>query len=104
MKLLTKELENRFVKIGSQETVEDPIVIAKFFNPMGRGYWFATEYDSAERMFFGYVSLFGDYNDELGSFSLDELESIKIFGVGIERDMYFAEVPLSEIKAKYTKV
>lgn len=100
---MTKELENRFAKVGSQENVEDPICIAKFFNPMGRGYWFATEYDAKEKMFFGYVSLFGDHCDEWGSFSLEELESIKTFGVGIERDLYFKEVPMSEIISKVTK-
>ena len=55
-------------------------------------------------MFFGYVSLYGDYNDELGYFSLDELERIKgKFGLGIERDLHFAETLLSEIKKQYTK-
>ena len=43
MKLLTKELEKRFAKVGRQEKIKDPLVIVKFFNPMGRGYWFATE-------------------------------------------------------------
>jgi len=104
MKLMTKELETRFAKVGSQENVKDPIVIAKFFNPTGIGYWFATKYDPEEKMFFGYVSLFGDYNDEWGSFSLEELETFKgKMGLGIERDMYFDECPASEVIKKYTK-
>lgn len=104
MKLLTKELEQRFAKIGRQETVEDPIVIAKFFNPVGRGYWFATEYDPTDRTFFGYVSLFGDWNDEWGTFSLDELEQLRLpLGMKIERDLYFTETPSSEIIKEYTK-
>ena len=104
MQLLTKELEARFAKVGSQAEMEDPIAICKFFNPVGRGYWFATEYDPKEKIFYGYVSLFGDYNDEWGSFSLEELESIKgKFGLGIERDLHFEETPMSEIIKKYTK-
>ncbi len=104
MKLLTKELENRFKKVGSQENIEDPIVIAKFFNPTGIGNWFAIEYIPEEKIFYGYVSLFGDENDELGYFSLSELQEFKgKFGLGIERDMYFDETPLSEIIKKYTK-
>lgn len=104
MKLLTKELENRFKKVGSQENIEDPIVIAKFFNPTGIGNWFAIEYLPEEKIFYGYVSLFGDENDELGYFSLSELQEFKgKFGLGIERDMYFDETPLSEIIKKYTK-
>jgi len=104
MKLLTKELEQRFKEIGSQEGVKDPIIIAKFFNPTGIGYWFAYEYNPKEKIFFGYVSLFGDYNDELGYFSLAELETFKgKFGLGIERDLYFNEKPLSEVKKELYK-
>lgn len=100
---MTKELEARFAEVGSQEDIKDPMIIAKFFNPVGAGYWFAISYESKEKMFFGYVSLFGDYNDELGYFSLAELESIKgMGGLGIERDLYFNETKLSEIKKKYT--
>ena len=105
MKLMTKELEARFEEVGSQEEVKDPIVIAKFFYPMGRGTWFATEYDPKEKIFYGYVSLFGDYCDEWGSFSLLELESLDgPSGLGIERDLYFEEAPSSELIKKYTKV
>jgi hypothetical protein len=104
MKLLTKELEARFKQVGSQENVDDPIVIAKFFNPAGPGRWFATEYDPKEKIFFGYVSIFGDMNDEWGSFSLEELESIKtLMGLGIERDLYFTETKSSEIIKEFTK-
>jgi len=99
MKLLTKELIERFAAVGSQETVKDPIVIAKYFNPTGIGTWYATEYDPNDEMFFGYVSLFGDWNDEWGSFSLSELESYRgQFGLGIERDLYFDQKPFGQIK------
>lgn len=98
MKLLTKEIEARFKKIGSQEANPHPMIIAKFFNPTGAGYWYATEYNTEEKMFFGYVSLFGDHNDELGYFSLGELENFKgRFGLGIERDLHFGEQPLSSV-------
>ena len=73
MKLVTKELEKRFKQVGSQQEVADPIVICKFFNPTGIGTWLATEYDPTTQTFYGYASLFGDYNDEWGSFSLGEL-------------------------------
>jgi hypothetical protein len=103
-KLLTKYLLDRFKKFGSQEETKDPIVIAKFFNPTGRGVWLATEYDPEEKIFFGYVSIFGDHNDEWGSFSLQELEEFKgHFGMGIERDVCFKETPASELIEQYTK-
>ncbi len=75
MKLLTKDLEQRFAKVGFQDNVKDPLIIAKFFNPTGAGTWCATEYNTRERIFFGYASIFGDWNDEWGFFSLDELQS-----------------------------
>ncbi len=97
MKLLTKELEQRFKKVGSQENEKNPIVIAKFFNPTGIGTWYVTEYNEEEKSFFGYVSLFGDHCDEWGSFSLIELESFKgKLGLGIERDLHCKEKRISE--------
>ena len=104
MNLLTKEIVKRFKKLGSQENIKDPIVVCKFFNPVGRGNWFPIEYNEDEGLFFGYVSLFGDYNDELGYFYLDELKDINLpFGMSIERDRFFSEKPLSEVKKEYTK-
>ena len=98
MRLMTKELEKRFAQVGSQKEVEDPVIVAKFFNPTGAGTWYATEYDPKEKMFFGYVSIFGDWNDEWGYFSLAELESYKSpFGLGIERDLYWKEVRASTL-------
>lgn len=101
MKLLTKQLLKRFEEVGRQDNVGDPIVVAKFFNPLGAGTWYATEYDPINKIFFGYVSIFGDWNDEWGSFSLLELEdSVGSLGIGIERDIYFTEQPFSKAVQK----
>ena len=98
MQLLTKELLQRFNVVGRQEDIADPIVIAKFFNPIGAGTWYATEYDPETKMFFGFVSIFGDWNDEWGSFSLEELQNYRgSLGLGIERDLYFKEKPISQV-------
>ena len=98
---MTKELEKRFAKIGRQEDVKDPLVIAKFFNPTGAGTWYATEYNPERKVFFGYVSIFGDHNDEWGRFSLKELDEYKgRFGLGIERDLYFTERAISAVVPK----
>jgi len=79
--------------------LDDKIVQVKFFNPTGRGTWYAVEYDPEEEMFFGFVSIFGDHNDEWGYFPLAELESFKgTFGLGIERDMSFTPKKFSEIR------
>ena len=101
MKLLTKTLEKRFTQVGSQSEEKDPLIIAKYFNPTGAGIWYATEYDPDRRVFFGYVSIFGDWNDEWGSFSLDELESYRgPSGMGIERDLHFGEKRASQVIGK----
>ena len=101
MELLTKALKKRFLKVGSQEEIYDPLVIAKFFNPAGAGHWYATEYSPEEKLFFGYVSIFGDHNDEWGYFTLEELTSYSgTFGLGIERDLFFKEKPISQVIPK----
>ncbi len=100
MKLLTKELEKRFAEVDRDEDtpLEDRIVIAKLFNPTGGGTWYAIEYNPIRKIFFGFVSIFGDQNDEWGDFSLDELESFRgRFGLGIERDLFFSEKKFREI-------
>lgn len=104
MKLLNDTLKLRFLEVGdqSQKEAEDTIVIAKFFNPCGAGTWYATEYFPENNCCFGYVSIFGDHNDELGDFSIDELEEYKnpMFGLGIERDLHWNECSLKSVMTK----
>jgi DUF2958 family protein len=98
MQLLTHELLRQFKRAGRQDEAKDPLVIAKFFNPTGAGTWYATDYDPEEKIFFGFVSIFGDHSDEWGTFSLDELQSFRgRFGLGIERDRHFHPKRASEI-------
>lgn len=103
MQLMTTELEAMFPKLYETEdkSPEEVHVIAKFFNPTGPGTWFAVEYDPEERIFFGYVNLGDPDCAELGYFSLDELEAVKLpFGLRIERDLYFGNHSLAEVMEK----
>lgn len=95
MKLLTKALEKRFAQLGRQD-VENPIVITKFFHPFGQWRHYITEYDPQRREFFGWAD---GPEPELGYYSLDELESLKVHGLPMERDLGFKECRLSEVKA-----
>ena len=96
MNLLTKDLLKRFEEIGSQEQDENPIVIAKFFNPTGLGTWYATEYNPETKIFYGYANIF---KGEWGEFSLEELENFMgPLSIGIERDLYFPETRFKDIK------
>ena len=108
MKLLTKEIIAKLPEMGSQENVKDPICHAKFFNPYGIGRWFIMEYDPETEIAFGYEPLFGDSNDELGSFSMKELQELRVSTFPglqptetLERDIHFEPTKLSDIKRQY---
>ena len=93
MKLMTKDLQMQLPQLYSQEEVEDPKVVAKFFTPDANWTWFATEFDGKDT-FFGLVD---GFEKELGYFSLAELESIRgPLGLPVERDLWFESKPLSE--------
>jgi hypothetical protein len=97
MKLITEEFEELFkdYPLYSQENEEDPLVVAKLFDPAGSATWFLTEFDSVEKIAFCYVT--GLVQDEWGYTSLTELESIeRPFGLTIERDLYFSQKRISE--------
>ena len=78
MLLLTKQIVKNFEKQGrcDSKNPEDVKIIVKFFNPTGRGSWYATEWYPTTGLFFGFVSIFNDHNDELGYFSLEELQDM----------------------------
>jgi hypothetical protein len=85
-------------KLYATENVPDASKIAqvKFFHPLGRGTWFAVEFDG-EDVFFGYtVSPLGSDLDEWGYFSLAELQGVLVRGLAIERDLHFRPQPMRE--------
>lgn len=92
MKLLTKELEQRFAQVGCQDGKDvDALVIARYFSPASNWTWYATEYRPHDRCFFGYVCGFAK---EWGYFSLDEMEESQRRPGWVERDLWFREKPL----------
>ena len=99
MKLMTDELEKLFPPLYGTERKDpkDVKIIAKFFHPLSSWTWYATEYDPKDRLFFGFVR---GFENELGYFSLDELESVNVCGLGIERDLHFGEHTLAEAMEK----
>ena len=96
MKLFTDELVELFkdYPLYSQQDEEDPLVVAKFFDPVGSATWYVLELDPVERIAFSYVV--GLQVDEYGYISIDELESIeRPFALTLERDLYFVPGRLS---------
>ena len=114
--LLPDTLKERMPPLYSQENERDPLVVCKFFDPVGSWTWYATEgspvdedgyYDTdkvkVDYLFFGLVV---GFEKELGYFSLTELQTLKegmrgIRAVPIERDVYFRPQRLSEIRRQH---
>jgi len=93
MILLTGTQRDRLLANG-RDRDQDHIPVVKFFNPFGAGVWLATELDEHGDIMFGLADI--GY-PELGSWSLNELRSIRLpFGMGIERDLLFTgDFPIS---------
>ncbi|MGB0868507.1 MAG: DUF2958 domain-containing protein [Flavobacteriales bacterium] len=93
MELLNEELKSRFKEVGEQNLADDPIVLAKYFDPCGSATWYVTELEN--NIGYGYVT--GLIEDEWGYISIEELSQIKRpFGLKIERDIYCGEKRISE--------
>ncbi len=97
MELITSKLKERFKSIGRQSEESNPIIITKFFDPMGFGTWYVSEYEPDSKICFGYVTGLGQ--NEWGYFSLTELKAIeRPFGMKIERDICFTEARFKDLK------
>lgn len=101
MKLMTKEIENKFAEypLGSQDGKGfDAKVVVKYFNPYGAGTWLITEGEKQEDgdwLMFGYCHIF---EWEWGYVTLSELESVSPLGMfSLERDLY-ANGTVGELK------
>ena len=98
MELLTEELRQQLPPLYSQEHVDDPLVVCKFFTPDSNWTWYVMEFDG-EDLFFGLVV---GFEKELGYFTLSELEEARgPLGLPIERDLHFQPMKLSEVRKEY---
>lgn len=102
MKLLTEEIKRQLPKLYSQEQVEDPICILKFFTPDSSWTWYiieGSEQEFGDWMFFAKVISDICPEGELGYVMLSELVQIRgALGMEVERDLYFTPMPLSQCK------
>ena len=100
MLLITKALEKKFAKTGNQENEKNPLVVAKFFHPVGAATWYATEYDPERNEIYGFVTGLTPGGDEWGYTDLTELAQVRgHFGLGVERDRHFDPTPADQIPA-----
>ena len=87
---LRANAEARLAALVAEKPEPDPVPVVKFFNPIGAATWLATELDADGDTLFGLADL-GFGTPELGSFSLSEIESVRLpFGLAIERDLHFS--------------
>lgn len=102
MKLITPELEERFVEVGNQFENENPLFIARFFNPYGAQSWYLTHYEPETKICHGYVN--GLIEERWGTFSIDDFKVLKqLMGIAVERDIDFKEKTYEEQILRKTK-
>ena len=108
--LMPDSIRKQLPKLYSteKELIGDKVAYARYFFPMGAYTAYLLEYDPKSRIGFGAVTM--GYGWELGNMSLDEMEGVKVRGLGIERDLYFSPKKLHEIaeleeivRGQYTK-
>ena len=111
------ELLQQFEKIGPQETVRDPVVIARFYCPHAAAAWYVTSFDEDTGLFYGFcIGLGGDGWD---SFCVTDLQNLRIpvhitykdnvskrkvtkkIHAKIERDGNFRQRRFSEVLPEY---
>jgi hypothetical protein len=98
MKLFTKEVDKQlFAQYPKGSDLENQMVVAKIFNPYGRGVWYLLNSDPQDPDYiWAIVDLF---EPDMGSVSRSELQTVKVppFGLGLERDIYFTPKPAKEV-------
>jgi hypothetical protein len=98
MKLFTKEVDKQlFAQYPKGSDLDNQMVVAKIFNPYGRGVWYLLNSDPQDPDYiWAIVDLF---EPDMGSVSRSELQTVKVppFGLGLERDIYFTPKPAKEV-------
>jgi hypothetical protein len=98
-KLFTKTIDTQlFKQYPKGNNLEAQKVVAKIFNPYGRGRWYILNSDPQDPDYlWAIVEMNGEI--EIGSVSREELETITVrpFGLNLERDLYFSPVNAKEV-------
>jgi hypothetical protein len=98
-KLFTKTIDTQlFKQYPKGNNLEAQKVVAKIFNPYGRGRWYILNSDPQDPDYlWAIVEMNGEI--EIGSVSREELETITVrpFGLNLERDLYFSPVNAKEL-------
>ena len=93
-KSIQKQLPKLYATDG--ELLGDRIAYARYFHPMSSYTAYLLEYDPKEKLGFGLTTM--GYEWELGYMSIEEMQSVKVMGLGIERDIHFQPKALFQIE------
>jgi hypothetical protein len=99
MKLFTKEINNKLFKQYQEgNNLDNQMVVAKIFNPYGKGRWFLVNSDPQDPDYLWAIVQMGDVV-EVGSVLRSELESIRVspFRFPLERDLGFSMVNAGQL-------
>jgi hypothetical protein len=82
---------------SSEETpLKEKIIYMHFF--IGGCDWYAAEYSPEEKCFFGFANLGDDEMAEWGYFSLEELASLKVKFLEVDRDLHWEPTKAIDIE------
>lgn len=85
MKLMTAAIKRSAPPLYATDGQWPKRVIAKYFHPLSSYTWYGVEFDGQD-LFYGRVD---GHVSEWGYFSLSELQSIRVRGLPVERDLHF---------------
>ena len=100
---MPSKLKNLFLEHNVSNTeLSDPLILAKYFNPVGAQTWYMTEYDPECEIFFWFVT--GVAFPEWGTIGLSDFIDLELkWGMKIERDIHFTPIPFSEAVSESEK-
>lgn len=96
--LISKSIQKQVPKLYATENelLGDRTAYARYFHPMSSYTSYLLEYDPKEKLGFGLTTMGHEW--ELGYMSLEEMQSVKVMGLGIERDIHFHPKTLDQIE------
>jgi hypothetical protein len=94
MHLITKAQAAKIPRLRAQDGKgAEAVAHVRLFHPLSRWTWYVLELDPTTGEAFGIVE--GD-DTEYGYFDMNEMAAMKVGGLGVERDSWFAPMTLRE--------
>ena len=97
--LLTPDIMARLAQLGYQKT-DNPIMVAKFINPNGKGAWYISDYTPNLQTVTMYYMAEVPEEDEWIDMFISEFEAMRCqpLGLPVERDLTFIETRFGDLE------